>query len=428
MPIHSRYLKDQSDKMNHAEIAVFLYFIVMAFQYPFEYYSDEGILPAKLVLYAFIILLWIFPLLMFWFNRPNLTPYRAVFLVVFSGIFLMSIWNGVITNYTGIGVISGIGVYLSMLSAFCMCNIRTQAFEKAFVCLTPIALAVLAGVLLFGNIDIQAAMDRDYTWTPIFFTTSFFWAYIPFLLLSFITKKHIVLSVLYWAGALILNSLFLKRMIFVDTALIAIVVLFHFLGEGKIEFLKVLKFCLAILLLGGLATAIFWRAIGPLVMASVGRLFEISGGLLKFDRFVESFNYFKAASPLEILLGKGFYGQHEGLGLVRYALHVGWSNFILKGGIPLFLLVFIPYFKLLYLLPKYKYLPVVTKFSICMMMVYAAGLFYGNMHSFTPNMLLFFYSVFNVMDYRGKQAHCRELNSIYLKHDKINRYLLRQSE
>ena len=168
MPIHSRYLKDQSDKMNHAEIAVFLYFIVMAFQYPFEYYSDEGILPAKLVLYAFIILLWIFPLLMFWFNRPNLTPYRAVFLVVFSGIFLMSIWNGVITNYTGIGVISGIGVYLSILSAFCMCNIRTQAFEKAFVCLTPIALVVLAGVLLFGNIDIQAAMDRDYTWTPIF--------------------------------------------------------------------------------------------------------------------------------------------------------------------------------------------------------------------------------------------------------------------
>jgi hypothetical protein len=146
--------------------------------------------------------------------------------------------------------------------------------------------------------------------------------------------------------------------------------------------------------------------------ATYNRIESTSEDISGFDRFIESENYLKDVTAFQLVFGTGFASTHQGLGKEAYALHVGWINFIFKGGIIFFLLVLIPYFKLPRLLKNINKLPLKVQFSVWFLVIYFFRLFYVNMSSMAPEMLIFFYSVFNIMDYRALKNTNKTMYSI----------------
>ena len=209
------------------------------------------------------------------------------------------------------------------------------------------------------------------------------------------------LSLFYWCGAFALNLLFLKRFILVDSIILLIVILIinSFRNQKKISNLRLIISLSVVIVIVSLFNIDMFKS---LFEATFNRIETSSDDLAGFDRWVESKNYLKEASFIKLIFGNGFTSAHYGLGKESFALHIGWINFIFKGGFIFLLIIIIPYFKLLKIIKIYKIIDLKVKFSFWFMIVYFFRLSYGNMSGFAPEMLIFFYSVFNVMDLKLK--------------------------
>jgi hypothetical protein len=375
------------------------YFILMSFEYITEYYWNTGITIMEYINRGMMIISFIFPIILMLIYKQKLTPYRIYFLMSFiSGLYMTIMYQFIGQNKN----LSYIGIYLGLLSAFFMSKINLEVLQKAFKLVAIGGIIVFLYIIFVRKIDIIVALRRGYVWTDIFYFGPVYWAIIPFAILSFLEGKNIKLSIIYWICSVILNLIFLKRFIIIDSLLMLIVLCIILFDKNKINKKLLLKILAFVAVSACIVIATLGHKILPLFDMVMNR-FKESSDLETFDRFVEAQNYFKTTNIVDILLGKGFLNTQYGLGIQGYALHVGWSNFIFKGGIFLLIAVIIPYFKMLSLLSNLKRLPMKIKFSVYMMMVYAVRLIYVNMHSFVPEMLIFFYCLFNVMDYNKKE-------------------------
>jgi len=380
-----------------------IYFIMTTFSYILAYYLSNGNQFAML-LFRFInfntILLPTISIIYFFYNYSHINTYRLFFLVVFtSNIFLTIIYLTF-----GIGSTkSNIGIYLGILSAFCISKINLNTINKILKTIAILGCIMFVYIIFFMNInfDLEVALRRGYTWTEVFYYASFYWAVIPFVVLSFLYGKNIELCIVYWVCSLSLNLLFIKRFIIADSALLVIIILLitGFSNKKKVKIF--LKMSIYIILIFAFLYFLFGQILTDLSNTVISRIQILEEeGLSNFDRFVESFNYYKNESFIGILIGKGFLGTHKGLGKEATVLHVGWSNFLFKGGISLLFVIIIPYLKMFTLLRKIKSLPIKIQFSIYIMIIYLFRLMYVNMHSFLPEMIMFFYCIFSIMDYK----------------------------
>lgn len=369
--------------------------ILLTVQNVLFYYIEQGTIP-RVFLYVFYFLSFSLSFVLIIKTKVNFTFYRTLFL---SSFVLMFIISFIYLDDDFGSVVSMFVIYSQLISAFLFKRFDLDYLSNVFRIIAIIAICSLPYIFLTENIDINLALRRGYTWTEIFTYAALFWAFIPFTIISFLKGKNLTLSIVYWMGAIVLNLLFLKRFILVDSFLL-LVVIFFLNTFRKEKFFNSLRFALT---LGILLTALLYfkgDTVLPLFDATFKRIESSSEDISGFDRFIESENYLKDVSAFQLVFGTGFASTHQGLGKEAYALHIGWANFIFKGGLIFFLLVLIPYFKLTRLLKNFNKLPLKVQFSVCFLVIYFFRLFYINMSVMAPEMLIFFYSVFNVMDYR----------------------------
>lgn len=380
------------------ERTVVCYLVAMTLEYPTEYYWQAGSIAGMVAFRLLSLASIVYPLYLLFRYRPRLDWYRVYFVWTFLyalGLTLFYLCVGEGRN------VSNLGIYFAMLSALCVSAIRIDVLHRALVPVAALGCIVLVYLFGWSQIDLAVALRRGYTWTQVFYYAGVYWAMIPMVIASFVRDRYVSLGVAYWMCSVMVNLLFLKRFILVDSVLlIGVLLLIAYQRRGK-KWLTISRACIYGGLILLLSVALFGRILGPLFIASLSRVQSVSD-MGSIDRLVESRTYLEGTCIWSLVVGKGFLGTHSGLGVESDALHVGWTNFLLKGGIPLVLLVLLPYGRLVSLLPMAAWLPTKVQFSVYMMLVYAVRLLYTNMHSFAPEMLVFFYCLFSVMAYGKK--------------------------
>lgn len=372
-------------------------FIVLTLQYTAFYYIDEGALP-RVLMYVFYFSAILLPIILMQKVNIRWTHYRVFYIMVFFFVMISSI----VLRQGDFGtVFANFVIYLSIFTAF-LFTVKVDFLFRIFKILSIIGILGFIYAIAIGEIDIAVALKRGYTWTEIFFYSPLFWAVIPTVILAFLYEKNIILSLAYWLCAIVLNLLFLKRFIIVDSILLLGAILFiNYHKEKKV--LSAFKLIFIISILVGASLYFYSDTILGLLDATNERIVNSTDDVSSFDRFVETKSHFSSISTLEIILGSGFSGQHFGLGKEANALHVGWTNFLFKGGVLLVLVVLIPYFQIPKLLRQFRKLPVDVKFSVIFLLINIPRLMYINTHNLSPYMLLLFAALLKVMDFKTAQ-------------------------
>lgn len=393
------YSKFKIKKKNSGEKTAVIFLTFLSFHSVFQYYVDFEIIPS-LYLYFFYIIAFSLPFILL--SRPKSNLYRQFFLICFFITFLISF----LFLYDDFGtVVFCLAIYFNLLSAYFSYRISIQQWMSVFKILAIISIFSSIYLLIREPIDFSLVILRSYSWGKLFYFATLYWAVIPFVLLSFLTKKYRYLSVAYWIFAIIVNSLFLKRFIILDTALLLIALLFISPSKKKL-FLQLFFFIIVSLIIFNNYEN---NNIESVYLATSERFNDVSdeGGQ---SRIQESINYFNNNNILQVILGKGFASAHTALGKDAFALHIGWMNFIFKGGFLLFFIVLRPYFKVLCYTNKLKTLPLKIQFSYWFLIIYFFKLLYTNMFNLSPESIIFFYCIFSIIDFTYNKKTIDEIN------------------
>lgn len=368
--------------------------MVFSVQSALFYYISTGSLP-KILLYVTYFFSISLPIILALKARVRINEYRLIFLLIFSFIFLESF---LYLDHDLNRAFSSFIIYLGLIAAYYLSKFDLSYLENVFKFVAVVALLGLVYVLSTNPTDLTAAIRRTNTDTEPFAYGPLFWAIVPFAIISFLNHKNIVLCLLYWLGGLVLNLSFLKRFILVDTALLTVII-FFIIASRKKMFLNAVKFAALFAIL--IAAVIYYQGdlIVPLFDATTDRMLSGSEDLSGFDRWVESKNFLSDASIFQIVFGTGFASSHTYIGVDNPALHIGWINFIFKGGLVFLAFILTPYGRILLLMHQIKTLPLKVQFSIWYLVVELFRLFYLNMHGLDPTMIIFFYALFTIMDY-----------------------------
>ncbi|MDA8769638.1 hypothetical protein N9M75_02150 [Schleiferiaceae bacterium] len=398
---HSYKIFNRLKKMpSKVETIVKVLFVLLTVQYVISYYAGEaGIFP-RYVLYIFFTFPIINLVLIYFNTRVKWSMYRFVFIAYF---FLIAS-NSVIQAQGEVGeIVANFIMYSAILAAFYFSFIGVSFLFDVFKLVALVGIVGFVYIMGTESIDLESAIRRGYTWTEMFYYASLYWAVIPAVILSFLYERKILIVVLYWIFAIILNLIFLKRFILVDSILLLLVVLFINFNKDK-KLISGFKLYFIMASLVGLSLYFASEFIVTLFDATNERMEFTTDDVSGFDRFVEYRNYFeKEATIIDFFIGKGFSSFHKGLGKQAYSLHTGWANFIFKGGVIWLILILIPFFKMILLIGKFKKLPVDIQFSVALLLIYVPRLFYTNMDNFQPIMLVFFYALFKVADYKNSK-------------------------
>lgn len=385
-------------KLKKREKIIIIILISLSFQNIILYYIIKKHVPQPF-LYVNYLLAYLLPILLIIKTRPRLNYYRIIYIYFVFIIFIISF----LYLYNDVGtVIFSFTVYLALITAFFLNSFSLNNWMIVFKILAIIAIVSSIFLLIKEPINLEVALRRGYSWFKLFYFATLYWAVVPFVILSFLTKRNRFISSAYWFLAIVINLIFLKRFIIVDSGLLLLTIL---LMEKKNK----AKVILPLFIMGFLFIGIVFYFYGDktqiLLNATTSRISNTSENLSSFDRLIEARNYFKTCKIYDYILGRGFASVQYGFGGAHFALHIGWFNFIFKGGILLLMLVLIPYLKLITLFRKRKYLPLEIQFSMWFLFVNFFMLAYGNMYNLSPSLLLFFYCIFNIMDYSPRKAN-----------------------
>lgn len=395
---HSYVISNKLNKFpSKVETIVKALLVLLTVEYVVSYYAGEaGIFP-RYVLYIF----FTFPiinLVLIYFNaRVKWSMYRFVFIAYFFFI----TFNSIVQAQGEVGeIVANFVMYSAVLAAFYFSFVGVSFLFDVFKLVALVGIAGFVYLMSTESIDLEFATRRGYTWTEIFYYASVYWAVIPAVILSFLYERNILIVVLYWILAIILNLIFLKRFILFDSILLLLVVVFINFNKDK-KLISGFKFYFIMASLVGLSLYFASEFIVTLFDATNERIESTTDDLSGFDRFVEYRNYSeKEATIIDFYIGKGFSSFHKGLDKEAYSLHTGWANFIFKGGLIWLILILIPFFKMIPLIVKFKKLPIDIQFSVALLLINVPRLFYTNMDNFQPVMLVFFYALFKVADYK----------------------------
>lgn len=301
---------------------------------------------------------------------------------------------------------------LTVFVIFCLMVFGTYSKEwnveflnLVYIVIGLFLLPILVWQLSQSQIDMGDLLKRRYTWTEIFAYATLTKIWVPMIMLSFLTKKGLMFSLLFWVIAVIFNLISLKRSIIVDSALVFGIIL---LVSRKIADKKIKKY-----LYVGL---VFFFAIGVYFIAHSGYLSEINDiseamsdrfsdtteDVGEFDRWVESKNYFtKEATIIDDLLGKGWFSVQHGIvnrDRGHAFLHIGWLNFIFKGGIFFLITILIGYrrvFRVIFHPNCYSHEKI---FEAMFCTFYFFNFFYGHVMSLGIDLFIYFYCLVHVND------------------------------
>lgn len=334
--------------------------------------------------------------------------YRIYFLFVFAIMVTLSFSNTTQTTPK---------LTLIAIGSMMVSGTISRKFELTLLNSIFIILAIIFSILFLLQVvnfefDIDRLLRRGYTWTNIFAFANLLSIWPLLLFSSYLTNKGLKIAITFWFLAIFANLLFLKRAIIVDSFIALCVLFYASLRIGKIKkaqyFKVIIPICLVILIFG-----YFFKEndIKIVKEAMQTRFSESSNDLSEFDRFVESRNYLiHDASTFDIVFGKGFLSTFN-FKLTnsdvreRYHLHVGWFNWILKGGILLFIgiiLAYVKVFKIFFHLRKY---PLEVQFAAMFCTYSFFSLFYINMMGFVPNLFFFFYCLMVITDYKESYGY-----------------------
>lgn len=258
-----------------------------------------------------------------------------IVLVAFGGALL-----GYLNGATTTAIILDLTIYMSMLhSIYLLCFTPETVFRYLKVaCVTSVICFAITYVL--NPVSMASVISRASIASESFVATSMFWPMTIVVLFatSFkeFDKKNMVYAYVYWALAIVFNSLYLKRAIFVESIflLIALVWLYR-----RVYNKNILSTVLRLILVGALvsvliivvAKVLFHYDILPIVERITERFNQVDEtGTV---RFTESQNYFLGADLFDILFGRGLGVVHNGLGKQNTALHIGITNLIMKSGL-----------------------------------------------------------------------------------------------
>jgi len=196
-------------------------------------------------------------------------------------------------------------------------------------------IAVLSGILALLHADFSMARKAN-IWQPqyIWWGLLFPWSYL--LLYNIIMKKNTIFwNILAYGSSVmyvVLGLLFEKRVVIFELVMILIIIVLAIRKKSFLELLRTSVIAISLLLIGILmAQYIFDFKLFELIRFTFLR-FTIDS-LIYFDRFIEFMNLFYTY-PLSILItGAGLGSYQSILGVNNINLHIGWLNFIFKGGI-----------------------------------------------------------------------------------------------
>lgn len=395
---HSYIISNRLNKFpSKVETIVKVLFVLLSVQYVVSHYAAVDVIPTffLFLFQSFTILNLALALL---YLRVRWSSYRLVFILY--GFFIL--FNSLIQNQGNLGdVLSQFLIYSQVLTAFYLSTIDTSFLLGIFRNIALLGIIGFSYIISIEGVDTDIALqNRGYTFHEMFYYASLFWAVIPAVILSILYQKNLLIMLLYWILAIIINLIFLKRFILVDSILLLLVVQFISLIYYK-KLISGFKLYFLMASLVGLSLYSASEIIITLFEATNERIESSFDDLSGVDRFVEYRNYFeKEATIIDLLIGKGIASFHKGLGVEAYSIHTGWANFIFKGGVIWFVLILVPFFKMISLIGKFKKLPVDIQFSVSLLLINVPRFFYTNMDNFQPVMLVFFYALFKVADYK----------------------------
>ena len=280
-------------------------------------------------------------------------------------------------------------------------------FNRALTICVSVYIPLIIYAILKTNLDINIVLRRGYTWTELFAYATLTPVWVPFLFSSILTKRKILLAFLFWLLAVFVALTSLKRQIIIDSALAFVIILF--VASRLKDKIIVRRFAVALILLiivvaVGLSKGLFSGVSDEVFNAMSDRFSETTDDIESFDRFVESKMYFQnEAGVFDIVFGKGFLSAHHSLPEEHYFLHVGWTNFIFKGGLLLFFVLLSGYRKVFHVFfhPNKYSLESVFCSMYCVYCFFA--LLYVNLMGYGVSLYLFFYCLTQINDTRNKK-------------------------
>lgn len=343
-------------------------------------------------------------LLFFNCSFKNISGYRALLFLCFVLMMLTSVIH--ITSTMPIMTVFCIGM-LMFLGSY-QKPIDLVFLNKALSLCAFIFIPIIIFKILQTNIDIEVLLRRGYAWTEIFAYTTLTSLWLPLFFSSVLTKKNIILALFFWLLSLVMGLLSLKRQNIVDSAVAFAIVFFILTKMNDTKLRKRFVF----LLIPFIIASIFAFSNGILSDFSNGvseamseRFTETTSDLQGFDRFVESKDYFSnETNILDVLLGKGILSAHYALPEEHYFLHIGWTNFIFKGGLFLFFVILLGYKKVfrVFFHPNDYSIDMVFCSMYCVFFFFA--FFYINLMGFGLYLPLFFYCLTQINDNRNKKT------------------------
>ncbi len=274
-----------------------------------------------------------------------------------------------------------------------------HAFKIVSICSIPLIIIQI----IQADLSIDNILSRGLCWTELFAYATILNFWPVFVAAAFVQGKNLKLAIFVWFLEIIVQLLFLKRAVVVDsTIMLLLLLLFSNKMESKREIKRLvgvlLPFIVIIVILGG--DRLFTNNVSVVTQAVSDRFEASSEDLSTIDRFVESINYFTTeAQWYDIVLGRGFLGVHHGLGSEAMFLHIGWLNFLFKGGIPFFLLMLVGFGKSISCVKRFSYAPKIIQFSIIVCLYYGIELFYVNLMGFNVSLFFIFFCMCLISDY-----------------------------
>lgn len=374
------------------------YLIAMTIVPCLEYYSARGSVFGIVVYRIFSLLTIVFSLFMV-IQDHIMSRYRCLVTFYFFIYTLYSV-GLMILEYNVLSFFNAT-ILLIIPAAVSFANINISRLYTAFKVICVVSILIFVYIWLSNNIDMAVALRRGYTWTYIFYWGEIFWGIVPIVLYGFICTNEIkfkFLCVIYWACGILFNLIFLKRAIVLDSLLLILMIIVYMLFTKKIKFKSLVEglmlslfFILIIIYVQNDKISALWEGIW--------KRFESINSILEIDRVYETTHYFATANPLSFIIGKGLWGTQSVLkGRLHEALHIGWANFIFKGGIIMFFMALVPTIKAFRMLPRLHLYDKKIQWAICIVCVDAVRLCYVNFYSHTPALLMLFWAYSVIME------------------------------
>jgi len=263
-------------------------------------------------------------------------------------------------------------------------------FENSLKMLAGFSFVCSLYSLFFFNYDISILIRRGYTWHESFYYAVSFWVMIPYALYKIVNNKVDIKLIILILLMVLVNLLFLKRMIFVDVLLLLIVGMIYGEANRKAIFVVIIAAFIIYMIIP-------WSQMETIGEAMIRRFMENDSSYVENDRAQEASWFLADAHVEDIIFGKSL-GNQLFADRTNTSLHIGWINFINKGGILYFLFMFFIWIAALRKARYLKNYQMVYQWALLLIVVEGFRFFYSNMWSFTPEYLFFSYAIVIFLD------------------------------